>query len=193
MIQPRVFLIPLGGCCVDGDGEIRSGVETGALDGLYDDCQCIFVLLQIRCVPALIAHTGDGNALLFQNGFQRMEYLRAALQRFFPAACRNRHDHKFLNVHVVGSVGTAIENVHHGNRKHFCIDTAQVAVQAETQGRSRRFGIRYGNTQDGVGTETAFVWCAVQFNQDAVDVCLIQRILSDQRLVDLRVDVMYRF
>lgn len=60
------------------------------------------------------------------------------------SACR--HDHEFLDIDGIGRMGTAIQDIHHGDRQVVAIDAAEETVEGNPQGRSSRTGAgqRYG-------------------------------------------------
>ncbi len=116
-----------------------------------------------------------------------MEHLGAHLQGLRPVLRSHRHDHKLLNVHVVGGVGTAVENVHHRHRQGLGVDAPQIAVQRHTQGLRRSLGHGHGHRQNGVGPQPGLVGGAVQLNHGLVDLRLIQSVHADNGIGNLRV------
>ena len=111
-----------------------------------------------------------------------MEYLRAHAQGVLPALGPHRHDHELLDVHIVGGVGTAVEDVHHGDGQGLGVDSAQVGIQGQAQTLTGGLGAGQGGPQNGVGAQAALVGGAVQRNQELVDGGLIQDVQADESL-----------
>ena len=122
-----------------------------------------------------------------------MEDLSAHLQGLGPGGSAHRHDHEFLNVHVVGGVSAAVENVHHGNGQGLAVDAAQIAVQGHAQSLGSGPGHGHGHRQDGVGAQAGLVGGAVQIDHGLVDLGLVQGVHADDGVSDLGVDVGDRF
>ena len=53
-----------------------------------------------------------------------MIYFDGHAQRISKGAGANRHDHEFLDIHVVVGMLATIENVHHGHRQTLGVETA---------------------------------------------------------------------
>ena len=182
---------PLGGSSVDGDLEVLAGLVAGLLDGLNDDLQSVLVLLQVGSVAALVANTGGGSAVLLQHGLQGVEDLSAAAQSLAEGRSGDRHDHELLDLHVVGGVSAAVEDVHHGNRQLLGVNAADIVVQSHAQGLGSSLGASQGSAQNGVGAQTALVGGAVQLDHGLVDGDLVQNVHADQALSDLGVHVLH--
>ena len=182
---------PLGGGGVDGDLEVLAGLVARGLDGLDNDLQGVLILLQIGGVAALVAHTGSGSAVLLQHSLQGVKHFGTAAQGLPEGGGGDRHNHELLDLHIVGGVGAAVEDVHHRHGQLLGVDAADIAVQAGAQALGRRLGAGQGRAQDGVGTQAGLVGGAVQVDQGLVDGGLIQDIHADQALGDLGVDVLH--
>ena len=52
----------------------------------------------------------------------------------------NRKDHEFLDVQIVGRMGSAVNDVHHRQWQAAGIDPAQIAIQRPAVGIGRRPG-----------------------------------------------------
>ena len=191
VVAAGLLVVPLGGSGVDGDHEVLAGLEAGLLDGGHDDLQGVLVLLQVGGVAALVAHAGGGGAVLLQDGLQGVEDLGAHPQGLMPAAGAHRHDHKLLDVHVVGGVSAAVEDVHHGHRQGLGVDAADIAVQGHAQALGSGLGTGQGGAQNGVGAQTALVGGAVQVDEGLVDGHLIQHVHAHQALGDLGIHVLH--
>ena len=180
---------PLGGGGVDGDHEVLAGLVAGLGNGLHDDLQGILILLQVGGVAALVAHAGSGSAVVLQGLLQLVEHLGAHLEGLLPAAGAHRHNHELLNLHVVGGVRAAVEDVHHGDGQGLGVDAADIVIQAGAQGLSGGLGHGQGTAQDGVGAQAALVGSAVQLDHGLVDGHLVQGVHADQALSQLGVHV----
>ena len=120
-----------------------------------------------------------------------MKHLGTAAQGLPEGGGGDRHNHELLDLHIVGGVGAAVEDVHHRHGQLLGVDAADIAVQAGAQALGRRLGAGQGRAQDGVGTQAGLVGGAVQVDQGLVDGGLIQDIHADQALGDLGVDVLH--
>ena len=115
-----------------------------------------------------------------------MEHFRTHAYCFFQGRRANRLNHEFLDVDVVVSVLTTVDDVHHRNRHGvFTRSTVQfsdVCIQRQAFSSSCCFGVRQGHSQDGVCTEVGFVFSTVQIDHDLVDASLIFSIFTQQSL-----------
>ena len=191
VIETLFFLVPFGGGCVNGNHKILTGDVSGLFDSVYNHSQRVFIFFQIGCIAAFVTHTGSGDSLCLQHAFQGMEDFRAAAKCFTPGMGGHRHNHEFLNVHVVGCVGTAVQNIHHRQRQHLCVVAAHIAVEGDIQGRCSSFCHSQGDTQNGVGTQTALIGGSVQLYELPIDANLIHDIHANQHFADFRIDVVY--
>ena len=120
-----------------------------------------------------------------------MEDLSAHAQGLAPALGAHGHDHELLDVHVVGGVRTAIQNVHHGHGQGLGVHAAQIAVQGQAQALGGCLGAGQGSAQNGVGAQTALVGGTVQLDEELVDVGLVQHVQADEGFGDLFVHVLH--
>ena len=72
-------------------------------------------------------------------------------QAFAEVGSPYRHNHKFLDIHVVVSMLAAVQDVHHRNRQFVGIGAAQILVQGQAHIIGSRFGYRHGYAQNGIG------------------------------------------
>ena len=126
-----------------------------------------------------------------------MEHFRTHTNGFFQSLSANRLNHEFLDVDVVVSVLTAVDDVHHRNRHgvfaRSAVQFSDVRVQRQAFGRSSCFGVRQRNGQDSVRTEVRFVFSTVQVDHDLVDASLIFSIFAQDCLSDRAVYSANRF
>ncbi len=148
-------------------------------------------LLQVGGVAALVAHAGGGGAVLLQDVLQGVEHLGAHAQGLAEATGAHRHDHELLDLHVVGGVSAAVENVHHGHGQNLGRWRRRYSCTGGAQGLGRRLGAGQGSAQNGVGAQLGLVGGAVQLDQSLVDGGLIQHIHAHQALGDVGVHVLH--
>ena len=189
-IQLLLLVPPLGGGGVDGDHEVLAGLIAGLFNGLDDDLQGVLILFQVGGIAALIAHAGGGGAVLLQGVLQGVEHLGAHTQSLAEGLGAHGHDHELLDLHVVGGVRAAVEDVHHGHRQLLGVDAANVVVQGHAQILGSCLGAGQGGTKNGIGAQTLLVGGAVQVDQQLVDGYLIQHVGADQGLGDLGIHVL---
>ena len=120
-----------------------------------------------------------------------MEHLGAAAQGLPEGGSGDGHDHELLDLHVVGGVGTAVEDVHHGHGQLLGVHAADVVIQAGAQALGSGLGAGQRGAQNGVGTQAALVGSAVQIDEHLVDGHLIQHVGADEGLGDLGVHVLH--
>ena len=183
-------LIEFGSGGVDGQGHFAAGDVAGFFDGLDDVAESFVVVLQVGGKAAFVAHAGHV-AVLFQQLLQHMEDLGPHAQGITEALGAQGHDHEFLDVQVVGGVGAAVDDVHHGRGQHLGVDAAQVFVQGQAQVFAGGTGAGHGHAQHGVGAQTALVVGAVQVDEGIVQLYLLQGVQAQQGVGDLAVDVLH--
>ena len=147
---------------------------------------------QVGRKAALVAH-GGGEAFGIAQFFQMMEDFRAATQGFAERCRAHGHNHKFLNIQAVIGMFAAVNHVHHGNGQRHRACAAQVAIQRQACifGSSAGNGERHG--EGGVCAQIAFVFRAVQFQHNLVNIGLLGGINADDGLGDFVVNVFYGF
>ena len=120
-----------------------------------------------------------------------MEHLSAPAQGFLEGRCADRHDHELLGIDGVGCVGTAVQDVHHGNRQTVAGNTAQEAVERNIQRKGCCAGRSDRNSQDGVCTQVGFILGAVCLDHGSIDSVNIGSIHAGQNIIDGGVDVLH--
>ena len=91
-----------------------------------------------------------------------------------------RHNHAFLDIHVIIRMCTAVHDVHHWNRQGICVGTAQILIQRESTGLRGCLSYRQRNSEDGISTQTALVTGSVQSDHHFIDASLIGRFHTNQ-------------
>jgi hypothetical protein len=105
------------GCCrIDPETDILSRAIAGLSNGLHDQGEGFFIGLEIRSKSSLIAHRGFV-AFSLQDRLEVVKDFRPHSQRFLKTLRPGRKDHKFLNVQIIISMGSAVEDVHQGQGK----------------------------------------------------------------------------
>ena len=100
-----------------------------------------------------------------------------------------RLDHEFLEGDRRIGVRTAVDDVHHRNGQYLGVYIPYIAVQRQTEFVGSGFGYRQRYTEDGVGTQFAFVFGAVQSDHRFVDAYLVEHVAADEFRSDLFVYV----
>ena len=135
-IARRFFEDVLSGGCVKELG--RSGIHgnenvltrhiTGLSDRIHDRLNRFFIRFQVRRESALVAYVG-GKTFLLQDRFQVMEHFGSHPEGFGKRCSSDGHDHEFLEVDPVVGMGTAVQDVHHGQGKNVGVHATDVAIQ----------------------------------------------------------------
>ena len=121
--------------------------------------------------------------------------LGADFDRFCETARGGGKEHEFLESELVPSVRAAIDNVKRGGWKHvWRLDACQlrkVLIQRHTLLGCGSIRNSNGHAEDGVGTELALVWCAIEPNQKVINLLLLRHLETrlDQRGRDCVVNV----
>ena len=61
---------------------------------------------------------------------------RAPAQAFAEGRSAGRHDHEFLDIDGISSMGPAVEDIHHRDRQIIAINAAEETIERNPQGRS---------------------------------------------------------
>ena len=174
-------------CAVHRQGDVFAQLVACSFNRFSDNSQCFGVRTQVRRVAAFVTN-GSVHAFGLQHFRQVMEHFRTHAYCFFQGRRANRLNHEFLDVDVVVSVLTAVDDVHHRNRHgvfaRSAVQFSDVRVQRQAFGRSSCFGVRQRNGQDSVRTEVRFVFSTVQVDHDLVDASLIFSIFAQDCLSD---------
>ena len=80
-----------------------------------------------------------------------------------------RQDHEFLDIHVVISMCSAVEDIHHRYRQHLGIDTAKIIVERQFKFHGRRFGNSHGNAKNRIRSQFFFVGSPVERQHGAIN------------------------
>ena len=121
-----------------------------------------------------------------------MEDFDAPAQRFGERRRAYGHHHEFLEIDVVIGVRATVEDVHHRNRQHAGVHSAQVTVERHLVQIRDRTRSRHRNRKNGVRAQTALVLCAIQFDHFLIERALIFGIFLNEGVRQLAVDVLDR-
>jgi hypothetical protein len=115
-------------------------------------------------------------------------------QAFSESRSAEWHYHEFLGVGgLPGSVGAAVEDVHHRDGQNVGINATDVAVERQ----AKRIGSSFGNCQrsaeHGIGAKAGFVGGAIQIDHGHIDGFLLNSIVSEQGIRDITIDVFNSF
>ena len=121
--------------------------------------------------------------------FERVVRLRAHAQRLAEAGRADRREHELLEVDVAVGVRAAVEHVEARHREHVRVRAADVPVEREVRLVGAGLGHRERRAERGVGPEAALGVGAVELDQGAVDVALVERLHAEERVGDLLLDV----
>ena len=185
-----VLVVPLSGGAVQGDFHLFGRVAA-FLNRAADQFQSLFVLSQIRCKAALVPDRG-GKALFFQDPTERMVDFTAHPQALREGGGTHGGNHELLDFHIVGSVRTAVENVHHRDGQTFRRTAAEVAEGGQPIPVCRGTHGGKGHRQNRVGTQAGLGIGAVQIAQNAVHLLLLRGIHAAQGGGDDLSHVRYR-
>ncbi len=120
-----------------------------------------------------------------------MEDLSAPAKALLEGRGAHRHDHKFLRVHGVGRMGTAVQDIHHGNWKAIAVYTTQETIERHAERYTGCPGSSNGDRQNGVGTKVGFILCAICLEHGGIDSIGIRGINSIDSAADFLIHMIY--
>ena len=162
------ILIELAAGNVQSNHNILTGFIACFFHSLQNYINSFSIAAQVGSKAALITQS-SAKALGFQKCLQVMINLCVHAQAFAKGFCTYGHNHELLDIHVVISVLTTVQNVHHGHGQLLRSYAAKIQVQGQTYGRSSGFSHSHGYTQNSICAQTALVRSAIQTNQQLVD------------------------
>ena len=174
-------------CTVHRQSDVFAQLVASCFNRFSDYSQSFSVGTQVRRVAAFVTNCSV-HTFSFQNFSQVVEHFRTHTNGFFQSLSANRLNHEFLDVDVVVSVLTTVDDVHHRNRHgvfaRSAVQLSDVLVQRLTFRSSGSFGVSQRDGQDSVRTEVRFVFSTVQVDHDFVDASLIFGIFAQDCLSD---------
>ncbi|MNM88578.1 hypothetical protein D3C81_1007990 [compost metagenome] len=108
-----------------------------------------------------------------------MEDFCSNTKSFFEAWCSYRKNHELLNVNVVVSMLTTVDDVHHWYWKSFSVESAKVYVQWKIQSISSCTSYCHGYSKNCVRTQFTFVRSSVQSDHQFIDAELVKSVHTD--------------
>ncbi|GBD19471.1 hypothetical protein HRbin27_01977 [bacterium HR27] len=188
----RSVLVEFAHRRIERENDLLPRAITGALDRGQHRFDRLTVAVEPRSVTAFVADRGS-RTTLSEHLAQGMVDLHAPAERFAEARCAHRYDHELLHVHArTGSMLTAVQDVQHRRRQHVCIRTAEIPVEWETDGSRRGTRNRERDTQQRIRTQSTFVRCPVELDEDSIHRTLLESVHSTNRLGDRAIDVLDR-
>ena len=181
-------LIKLAGRHIHADANVLARPVAGGLDGIHDEPDGRLVGPQIRRKPALVAH-GRVQTFLLENGFQAVKRLGAHLDGLGEGGGPEGDDHELLEIEGVGRMGTAVDDVHHGNGKGAGGKPPEIAVERQPVGVGRRPRRGHGDTEDRVGAELGLGGGAVEVDHPLVQRALVRGVQAQHLRCDAGHDV----
>ena len=134
---------------VERERDVRAGLEAGAFDRLDGVIERRLGRRQVGREAALVADVGV-EARLLQQGFERMESLRAPAHRLLQGGRAERHDHEFLEVDGVVGVDPAVDDVHHRHRQNARRGSPDIAIERQAGRLGGRLRDSEGHAEDCV-------------------------------------------
>ena len=108
-----------------------------------------------------------------------MKHLCAHAKRLTKARGPVRHDHELLNFEPVVGVHATVEDVHHWSWQHASGRSTEVPPQGQARGIGSSSRDSHRDGEDGIGSHLGLVRCAVDFDQDLVDITLVERVHAE--------------
>ena len=110
-----------------------------------------------------------------------MENFRSHPDRLALGLGSDRPDHEFLEGDWRVGMRSAVNNVHHRNRKNVGVGPADVAVERNVQGFGRRLRRRKGNAKNRVGSKLALCGSSVKGEHFHVQRALLKNVEAFER------------
>ena len=130
---------------------------------------------------------------LMQHVFQAMINLHSRAQGVLKRVKANRLDHKFLKIHGVIRVFSAVENIQHGRGQGVCPFATKIFVKRLMRVSSGRLGVGKTDGQHGVGSKGGLVGRSVKINHEPIDGGLIKRVEAFEGGRDFCIDMIHSF
>ena len=192
-VNSSVRIIEFTGGTVECESNLSTGgdgtrFQTGVFDGMHQIFTCFFNGMQGRGKTAFIADCCI-HAVFRQSFFQRLENFCAPAESLMEIGCSDRTNHEFLKINGGIRMRPAVDQVHHRNRQFTALNSADITVQRQMSGFRGGFDTCQRYPQNGIGAQSGFVFRAVQFNQSAVELFLMQCIHAGDPVGDFAIDM----
>ena len=177
-------------CHIGSENDIFACGVAGFFNGFANDFHGCFIGRKVRRKAAFIAD-GSREAFAFEHRFQRLVHFRTHAERFPESRNAYRHDHAFLDVHVVVCMSTAVHDIHHRYRQVVCIHATEILVQRKAgrccgcMSRCQRYA------KNRIGAEAAFIFCAIQIDEDMVEASLVGSVPAQHGVSDFAIHMAY--
>ena len=93
-----------------------------------------------------------------------MKYLNTASQRLAESRPSGGHNHKLLQIDIIISMASAIDNIHHGYRHNIGIRATNIPVKRKPGKFGGRLAYGQRDAQNCVGAEFAFIRGTIKFD-----------------------------
>ena len=134
---------------------------------------------EIRGEAALVAD-GRAEVALVQHLLEVVEHLGPHAQGLAEGLGALGDDHELLEVDGVVGVLAAVDDVHQRHGQVAGVGAAEVAVERQADGVGGGLGDGERDAEGGVRAELGLVGGAVEFDQQAVDGDLVERVHAEQ-------------
>src|SRR5690606_8884196 len=115
-----------------------------------------------------------------KNLLEMREYIDHHSQSITEGICPTRHNHKLMKIDADDSVGSSIDNIHHGHGQNVRVGPTYIPVQRHTKFIGSGFGSGQRNTQDSVGSQPGFIVGAIEFDHQIIEITLVTDFGTDQ-------------
>ncbi len=195
-LEFRIIVYPLPvkfrSRAIQPDHNIFSRLISGLFDGCENGLQSIFRSVQGRCETSFIPDSGTQSPVM-QHFFQNMENFRTGAKSFSERTGAYRTYHELLKSDRSIGMGTSVDNIHHRNRQDLRIASSDITVQRNLQSSRCGFCTSQRHSQHGIGAQIVFRPGTAQFYQHPIYGRLIQRIHSQKRIRNDRIDIFNGF
>ena len=181
----------LGAGHIEGQGDLVARPVAGFLDGLDQQVTGGVVAGEVGGKAAFVAHRG-GQALVVEQALEGVEHFGAHPQGFPEAVGAMGHQHEFLEIHVVGGVGAAIDDVHQGHRQQVGHGPTQVAVEGQAHAIGGCPGGGQAHGEHRIGPQARLVITAIQLRHGAIHGSLVEGAQAAKGWGDALFDVVNR-
>ena len=165
-------IIEFGSCRVESDAHFVIRFIASVFDSLKNHFDSLFVRFQIRSKAAFVTDIGR-IASAFEDLLQVVEDFRTHSDSLTERGSADRHNHEFLEVHAVISMRTAIEDIHHWDRKNSSIATTDIAIEVLACFHSSGLSSSKRDAEDSICAQSAFIFSAVDFNHTGIEFSLV--------------------
>ena len=168
---------------IHSNHHINTRLIAGSFNGREHNLYRLHITLNVGSEATLISYIGTVSFFL-EHTFEVVKNLNPHAETFRKSVCPHRHNHELLKINAIIGMRPPVQDVHHRDRHHMCIDSAQITVQRLTDGSCGSLSNRQTDPQDGIGTQSALVLCAVALQHERIDVTLIKHAVADELIIE---------